>query len=73
MLKIKAAEFLTQKFKLIFETHNAGKLVRAPTEKSNSRVTTWNFPTIFGAEKIVTNDVLPLGFLSHESSPDPSK
>ena len=73
MLKIRAAEFLTQKFKSIFETPNAGKLVRAPTDKSNSRVTTWNLPTIFGAEKTVTNDVLPLGFLSHESSPDPNK
>ena len=73
MLKIRAAEFLTQKFKSIFETPNAGKLVRAPKEKSNSRGTTWNLPTILGAEKIVINGVLPLGFLSHESSPDPNK
>ena len=73
MFNIRAAEFLTQKFKSIFEKPNAGELVRVPAEKSNSRVTTWNLPTIFGAEKTVTTDVLPLGFLSHDSSPGPNK
>ena len=73
LLKIKAAEFLAKKFKSILEKPNEGKLVRAPTKKSNSRVTKWHLPDIFGDENTVTNDVLPLGFLCHESSPDPNK
>ena len=73
ILKIKAAEFLTKKFKTILEKPNAGKLVRGPSKKSSSRMTKWNLPDIFGTEKVVTNDVLPLGYLCHESSPNPNK
>ena len=73
LLKIKAAEFLAKKFKLIFEKPNEGKLVKAPTKKSKSRVTKWHLPDIFGDDQLVTNDVLPLGFLCHEFSPDPNK
>ena len=73
IIKIRAAKFLTKILKSVFENSNEGKLVKGPTKKGSSRVTKWNLPYIFGAGKVVTNDVLPLGFLCHESSPDPNK
>ncbi len=36
VLKIKAAEFLTNKFKSVLEKPNEGKLVRAPTKKATA-------------------------------------
>ena len=72
-LKIKAAKFIAKKFKLIFEKPNQGTLVKVPTKKSKSRVTKWCLPDVFGDDQIVTNEILPLGFLCHELSPDPNK
>ena len=69
-LKMKAAEFLTQRFHEIAKNPNSASLVRKP-KKPNKRVTKWVLPHVFGSETTVTNDMLPIGFLSYETSPHP--
>ena len=69
-LKMKAAEFLTHKFHEIASNPNSASLVRK-SKKHDQRVTKWVLPHVFGNEKTVTNDKLPLGFLSYETSPQP--
>ena len=65
-LKMKAAEFLTQKFYNISKNPKSASLVRKP-KKPNQRVTKWVLPHVFGSETNVTNDVLPIGFLSFQT------
>ena len=69
ILKLKSAEFLIHRFQGIIKCPNQAKLVRVP--KPDQRITKWILPTVFGKDTTVTNDVLPLGFLSHKYAPDP--
>ena len=70
-LKTKAAEFLTLKFELLY--NNPNKAVQQPrTKRQPKHMTKWKLPNIFG-EKIVTNQVLPLGFTSVNSLPHPNR
>ena len=66
---MKASEFLTKMFYKIVTSPNAAKLVQKP-KKPGQRVSKWILPHVFG-EETVTNDVLPLGYISYETSPDP--
>ena len=66
--KMKAAEFLTHKFHEIASYPNPASLVRK-SKKHDEGVTKWVLPHVFGNENTVTNDMLPLGFLSYETSP----
>ena len=68
-LKMKASEFLTKMFYQIVRNPNAAKLMQKP-KHPGQRVTKWILPHVFG-EDTVTNDVLPLGYISYETSPDP--
>ena len=68
ILKLKSAEFLIHKFQDV-KCPNQAKLVRVP--KPDQWITKWILPTVFGKDTTVTNDVLPLGFLSHKYAPDP--
>ena len=69
-LKTQAAEFLTLKFELLFTHPNVA--VQQPRTKGQPQHTSkWLLPNLFG-EKIVTNRVLPLGFNSMETPPNPN-
>ena len=70
-LKTKAAKFLTNKFETLYTNPNkAVQQLRAPRQpKLTSK---WKLPNLFG-QKIVTNQVLPLGFLSVENQPNPAR
>ena len=69
-LKTQAAEFLTLKFELLFTHPNVA--VQQPRTKGQPQHTSkWLLPNLFG-EKIVTNQVLPLGFNSMETPPNPN-
>lgn len=71
MLKVKAAEFLTKKFKAInLQPGRATQLPRQP--KQRKALTKWSLPNLFG-QQIVTNKVLPLGFSSETRSPNPDR
>ena len=68
-LKVKAAEFLTKKFGVLH--NNPGQAVLLPkARRQNKQTTKWQLPNLFGS-KVVTNRVLPLGFSSVESTPNP--
>ena len=71
ILKSKAAEFLATKFKSINNHPNiATQQPRVKRQPKN--VTKWHLPNLFG-EKIVTNQVLPLGFTSVQQAPNPTR
>lgn len=70
ILQVKAAEFLKAKMKKIVDMPGQAKQVKNP--KKGQRVVKWKLPSVFG-DTIVTNDVLPLGYLCHESAPDPAR
>ena len=71
MLKVKAAEFLTNKFETIKDNPNmAAELPRRTRQPKY--ITKWKLPNLFG-EKVVTNQVLPLGFTSVENPPNPAR
>jgi hypothetical protein len=68
-LKVKAAEFLTEKFGVLH--NNPGQAVLLPRVRGQSKeISKWQLPNLFG-DKVVTNRVLPLGFTSLERSPNP--
>lgn len=68
-LKVKAAEFLTKKFELLH--NNPSQAVLIPRVRGQRKdITKWKLPNLFG-NKIVTSKVLPLGFSSVESPPNP--
>ena len=70
-LKTKAAEFLTNKFETLYT--NPNKAVQQPRAPRQPKHTSkWKLPNLFG-QKIVTNQVLPLGFLSVENQPNPAR
>ena len=71
VLKAKAAEFLTNKFETLHDNPNmAVELPRKPRQAKY--MTKWKLPNLFG-EKVVTNQVLPLGFTSVQNSPNPAR
>ena len=68
-LKVKAAEFLTEKFRVLH--NNAGQAVLLPRVKGQSKnISKWRLPNLF-QDKVVTNRILPLGFTSMETYPKP--
>ena len=70
-LKEKAAKFLTLKFQDLY--YHPGMAVQQPWARRQPKHTSkWKLPNLFG-EYIVTNRVLPLGFTSVETPPDPSR
>ena len=70
ILTSKAAEFLATKFKSINNHPNiATKQPRVKRQPKN--VTKWHIPNLLG-EKIVTNQVLPLGFTSVQQAQNPT-
>ena len=70
-LKVNAAEFLTNKFETLHDNPNmAVELPRRPRQPKHT--TKWKLPNLFG-EKVVTNQVLPLGFTSVENPPYPER
>lgn len=70
-LKTKAAEFLTVKFETLYA--NPNKAVQQPRDPRQPKNTSkWRLPNLFG-EKILTNQVLPLGFMSAETQPNPTR
>ena len=70
-LKEKAAKFLTQKFQDLY--YHPGMAVQQPRAcRLPKHTSKWKLPNLFG-EYIVTNRVLPLGFTSVETPPDPSR
>ena len=67
--KTKAANFLTNKF----ETLDPNKAVQQPRAPRQPKHTSkWKLSYLFG-KKIVTNQVLPLRFLSVENQPNPAR
>ncbi len=69
-LKVKAAEFLTKKFGVLHD--NPGQAVLLPRVRGQNKETTkWQLPNLFGS-MVVTNRVLPLGFSSMETPPNPT-
>ena len=69
ILKVKAAEFLIEKFYKLILCPNQAKFMRLP--KSDQQLTKWILPTVSGKDTTVTSEVFPLGFLSHMYAPDP--
>ena len=69
-LQMKAADFLMHKGHEITSNPNSASLVRK-SKKHDQRVTKLVLPHVCGNEITVTNDMLPLGFLSYETSPQP--
>ena len=70
-LKAKAAEFLTTKFETL--KTNPHKAVQQPLAPRQLKQTSkWKLPNLFG-KKIVTNQVLPLGFMSVQTQPNPAR
>lgn len=70
-LKEKAAKFLAKKFKTLNDNQNMAAL--QPRAKRQLKSTTrWKLPNLFG-DKVVTNKVLPLGFMSTDQAPNPNK
>ena len=70
-LKTKAAKFLTNKFETLHTNPNkAFQQPRAPRQPKHT--SKWKLPNLFG-QKIVTNQVLPLGFLPVENQPNPAR
>ncbi len=70
-LKNKAAKFLTNKFETLYT--NPNKAVQQPRAPRQPKHTSkWKLPNLFG-EKIVTNQVLLLGFMSVETQPNPAR
>ena len=70
-LKAKAAKYLTLKFESIY--YQPGKAEQQPrAHRQPKHVTKWKLPSLFG-EKIVTNRVLPLGFISVGTPPNPDR
>ena len=70
-LKTKAAKFLTNKFETLYTNPNkAFQQPRAPRQPKHT--SKWKLPNLFG-QKIVTNQVLPLGFLPVENQPNPAR
>ena len=70
-LKVKAAEFLTLKFESIY--NNPNMAVELPRARRQPKHTSkWKLPHLFG-DKIVTNQVLPLGFTSIKNPPSPNR
>ena len=70
-LKVKAAEFLAQKFEMIH--NNPGMAVMLPrVTRQQKDLTRWKLPNLFGGT-VVTHRVLPLGFTSAERPPNPEK
>ena len=68
-LKVKAAEFITEKIEVLH--NNPGQAVLQPRVKGqNKQVTKWRLPNLFG-NKVVSNRVLPLGYTSVGSPPNP--
>jgi len=68
-LKVKAAEFITEKIELLH--NNPGQAVLQPRVNcQNKQVTKWRLPNLFG-NKVVSNTVLPLGYTSVGSPPNP--
>ena len=70
-LKVKAAEFLTLKFESIF-THPNMAVQQPHAPRQPKHTSKWNLPHLFG-EKIVSNQVLPLGFTSVKNPPNPNR
>jgi hypothetical protein len=69
-LKVKAAEFLTDKFGVLH--NNPGQAVLLPRVRGQKKNTTkWQLPNLFG-NTVVTQRVLPLGFTSIERPPNPA-
>lgn len=70
-LKANAAEFITLKFEFLYSHPGMAVLQpRAPRQPKDT--TKWKLPNLFG-ENIVTNRVLPLGFTSMETPPNPNR
>ena len=70
-LKAKATEFLTNKFEALH--HNPNMAVQLPRKPRQPKyMTKWKLPNLFG-DKVVTNQVLPLGFTSVENPPNPAR
>ena len=70
-LKVKAAGFLTAKFKAISD--DGGKAIQLPRAQGQRKnVTKWKLPNIFG-DTTVTQKVLPLGFTAIGNQPNPKK
>jgi len=70
-LKVKAAEFLTLKFESIF-THPNMAVQQPRSIRQPKHTSKWKLPHLFG-EKIVSNQVLPLGFTSVKNPPNPNR
>ena len=71
ILKEKAAVFLAKKFEILNSSQNMATL--QPRARRQLKSTTkWMLPNLFG-EKIVTNKILPLGFMSTDKAPNPNK
>lgn len=65
-LKLKAAEFITEKFEVLHK--NPGQAVLQPRVKGQKKqVIKWRLPNLFG-NKVVSNRALPLGYTSVGSS-----
>lgn len=69
-LKLRAAEFLTKKFGCLIANPGQAKQV-SKNDKKQQKTTKWKLPNLFGSEKVMKNEVLPLGYLSPCSQPDP--
>ena len=70
-LKTKAAEFLVNKFQAIHS--HPGQAIQQPKQhRQRKDLTKWVLPNLFG-DQVVTNRILPLGFSSVESSPNPDR
>ena len=70
-LKAKAAQFLANKFEAI-NTH-PNMVTQQPRAKRQPKyLTKWTLPNLFGT-KVVSNQVLPLGFTSVNQAPNPNR
>ena len=78
-LKLKSAEFITKKFGAIMANPGQAKCITNQQKKSTKKIqkenqkTRWQLPNLFGPDKIVKSEVLPIGYLSPATSPDPMR
>ena len=45
---------------------------KTESKNSNEKKTKWRLPNLFG-QKVVSDELLPLGYLSHKTAPDPNR
>ena len=80
-LKVKEAEYTAEKFANFVQNAGLATKIRSQSsqkyhkwqsEKSSNKRTKWNLPNLF-LQKVVSDELLPLGYLSKIATPYPQR